>query len=42
MLVDKDNEIKKIKGMALEQDHDDEENKEDKLIDGDSGASSDQ
>jgi hypothetical protein len=43
MLVDKDKEIKKIKGMAPEADFEDEEQKEnDKILDGDSGANSDQ
>jgi hypothetical protein len=43
MLVDKDKEIKKIKGMAPEADFEDEEQKEnDKLLDGGSGANSDQ
>jgi hypothetical protein len=42
MLIEKDKEIKKIKGMAPETDvEDEEERKTDKLIDGDSGASSD-
>ena len=39
MLIEKDKEIKKIKGMAPEQDEDEEHKVN--LLDGDSGASSD-